>query len=161
LAALVKTVSGVSVTNGVLTVQSVYGSADDPELTALEVVPAAPAGPPTVSSTSPASGATGVSVTAPIKATFSRAMDPTTITSASFSLAPSGGSAIGAVVSYDSTTNTATLTPSAALAVGTTYTATITTAVKASDGAALASPFTWSFTTVAAPTVTSTSPANG
>ena len=38
-AALVRTVSGVTVSNGVLSIQSVYGSADDPELAAIEVVP--------------------------------------------------------------------------------------------------------------------------
>jgi hypothetical protein len=40
-AALVKTVSGVSVTDGHVDLQAIYGSADDPELTAIEVVPAA------------------------------------------------------------------------------------------------------------------------
>jgi hypothetical protein len=38
--ALVRTVRGVSVTDGTLNVQSVYGSIDDPELAAIEVVPA-------------------------------------------------------------------------------------------------------------------------
>jgi hypothetical protein len=39
-AALVRTVQGVSITDGTLNVQSVYGSVDDPELAAIEVVPA-------------------------------------------------------------------------------------------------------------------------
>ena len=38
-AALVKTIPGVTVTDGVLNIQSVYGSADDPEIAAIEVVP--------------------------------------------------------------------------------------------------------------------------
>jgi hypothetical protein len=44
-AALVETVSGVSVTGGRLDLQALYGSADDPELTAIEVVPVEPPPP--------------------------------------------------------------------------------------------------------------------
>ena len=39
-AAVVRTVTGVQVTNGSLSVKSVYGSVDDPEIAAIEVVPA-------------------------------------------------------------------------------------------------------------------------
>ena len=42
--ALVKTITGVTVTDGVLNIQSVYGAADDPEIAAIEVVPST--GPP-------------------------------------------------------------------------------------------------------------------
>src|SRR5205085_11015849 len=38
-AALVKTITGVQVTDGKLDVKSVYGSADDPEIAAIEVIP--------------------------------------------------------------------------------------------------------------------------
>jgi hypothetical protein len=37
-AALVKTISGVQVSDGVLNIQAIYGSADDPEIAAIEVV---------------------------------------------------------------------------------------------------------------------------
>src|SRR5207302_8153181 len=59
--------------------------------------------------------------------------------------------------------NTATLTPSAPLAPGTTYTAKLDTTVRGGNGAALASAFTWNFTTTASvtPSVASTSPASG
>src|SRR5207237_139895 len=102
--------------------------------------------------------ATGVAVTIAPTATFSRAMDASTITSSSFTLSgPSGAGA--ATVGYSGTT--ATLTPTAPLANNTTYTASLSTAVKASDGVALASSYSWSFTTVnAAPTVTANTPAN-
>src|SRR5207302_6750538 len=53
--ALVRTVSSVQVTDGVLNIQSVYGSADDPEVAAIEVVPSTSSGP-TVTSTTPAAG---------------------------------------------------------------------------------------------------------
>src|SRR5207253_1341650 len=114
---------------------------------------------PTVTARTPAAGATGVAITAAPTATFSRAMDASTITSTSFTLTPAGGSPVAATVGYSGTT--ATLTPNAALANNTTYTATLSTAVKASDGVALASSYSWSFTTVnAAPTVTANTPAN-
>jgi hypothetical protein len=162
--ALDKTVSGVPVTNGTLTIKSVYGSVDDPEVTAIEVVPSTSSGPPTVTSTVPVSGATSVPVTTAVSASFSQPMDATTITTSSFTLTgPSG--AVPATVAYSSTSNTATLTPSASLAASTTYTANLATTIKSSTGTALASPVSWSFTTAAAdttpPTVSITAPAAG
>src|SRR5207249_100493 len=107
----------------------------------------------------PANNATGVAITAAPTATFSRAMDASTITNASFTLTPSGGSPVSATVGYSGTT--ATLTPNAALANNTTYTATLTTAVKASDSVALASAYTWSFPTFTSPpSATANTPAN-
>jgi hypothetical protein len=73
-------------------------------------------------------------------------MDASTVTASSFTLAQ-GGSPVAASVTYNSSTNTATLTPSSQLSVGTTYTATLASSIKAADGVALASPVSWSFTT--------------
>ena len=151
-AALAKTVSNVQAPDGFLRIKAIYGSADDPEIAAIEVVPtgaSGPPGPPTVVSTSPASGATGVSTNAPVSATFSRAMDATTINGSSFSLKKADGTSVAATVSYDSNSQTATLTPSSALASSTSYTATVTTAAKANDGTAMTNPVSWSFTTAA------------
>jgi hypothetical protein len=39
-AALVKVIRGVNVQDGAVRLQSIYGPADDPELAAIEVVPA-------------------------------------------------------------------------------------------------------------------------
>src|SRR5438128_1346411 len=87
-------------------------------------------------------------------------MDASTITSSSFTLTPSGGSAVAATVGYSGTT--ATLTPSAPLAAATLYTASLATTIKAADGVALATVVSWQFTTVnAAPTVTAKTPADG
>jgi hypothetical protein len=118
---------------------------------------------PTVTSTAPVSGATGVATSVAPTATFSTAMNASTITAASFTLTPSGGSAVAATVAYNSGTLTATLTPSAALTASTTYTAKLDTTVKSSSNVALASNYTWTFTTAAAggPTVTSVTPPNG
>ena len=82
--------------------------------------------------------------------TFSTAMSAATITTSTFSLSPSGGSPVAALVSYNSSTNVATLTPSASLANNTTYTATVvggSSGVKSSSGIAMTSSVAWSFTT--------------
>ena len=113
---------------------------------------------PTVTSESPASGAANVAVSTTVTATFNEVVQASTI---SLTLKNSSGSSVAGSVSYNSSTNTATLTPSAALAYNTTYTATVSGAQN-NSGVAMSSPFTWSFTTDAAPpTVTSESPASG
>jgi O-glycosyl hydrolase len=114
---------------------------------------------PTVSSTTPANGATGVSATAPsITATFSQAMNSSTLTTSTFTLTGGGGAVTGTVTYANSV---ATFTPSATLAYNTQYTATITTGAQSSTGAALAANYTWTFTTAASvPTVTAVTPAS-
>src|SRR5205807_2016485 len=57
--------------------------------------------PPTVSSTVPASGATAVAINRTINATFSEAMDPLTINTASLRVTGPGGTAITGPVGYD------------------------------------------------------------
>ena len=97
--------------------------------------------PPTVFSTNPADTATNVAVNTTITATFSEAMDSSTINTSTFTL--SGG--VTGTVTYSGTT--ATFTPSSNLAYNTTYTATVTTGVRDTSGNAMASNYTWSFTT--------------
>ncbi len=101
--------------------------------------------PPSALSTTPASGATAVPVNSLISATFSGAMDPTTINSSTFTVDSASG-----IVFYDATTNTATFAPSPPLAPATAYTATISTAVKDATGNALAAPASWTFATAPA-----------
>ncbi|HNU86090.1 MAG TPA: Ig-like domain-containing protein, partial [Syntrophales bacterium] len=59
-----------------------------------------------------------------------------------------GGVPVAGAVSYNGGTLTATFTPLSNLAYGTTYTATLTSAVQDSEGVALASSSAWTFTTV-------------
>ena len=114
--------------------------------------------PPTVTSTSPASNATGVGLTAPVSATFSEAMNAATITASSMTLTAAGSSTpVAATVAYSSTTLTATLTPGAALAPLVQYTARVrggTSGVADLAGNRLATDRTWTFTTAAAPSGT-------
>src|SRR5439155_7066151 len=110
--------------------------------------------PPTVTSVTPASGATGVTTVSPVTATFSEPMNASTITTTTFVLRDPGNNTVASSVSYNAGTNTATLSPAVALAASTTYTATITggaSGVKDLAGNALASNFVWSFTTGAGP----------
>ena len=118
---------------------------------------------PTVTAVTPANASTGVAITSAVTATFSEALNASTLTGSTFTLTPQGGTAIAATVAYSSSGNVATLTPNAPLAYNTTYTATITTGVTSSLGAALAANYTWSFTTATAPppTVTAVTPTNG
>jgi ice-binding like protein/Big-like domain-containing protein len=102
---------------------------------------------PTVSSTTPADSATSVSLSAAANATFSEAMDPSTISTATFRLTGPGTTPVAGKASYDVASRIATFTPTIALAVGTTFTATITTGAKDLAGNALASNFVWSFVT--------------
>ena len=119
---------------------------------------------PQVVSTIPAQGATGVALGATISATFNKAMKPGTISAATFMVTGPGGAVISGDVSYTTTGSVATFTPTATLAYGTLYTATITTGAADLAGTGLASNYVWGFTTLAAPvppTVISTVPANG
>ena len=120
---------------------------------------AASAVAPTVTATAPINLATNVPINVKPTATFSRAMDPTTMSTTTFTLAQNATNVVG-VVSLDALTNIATFTPAAPLLANTVYTATISTAAKDLGGTALAANYSWSFTTAAAPTITSTTPFN-
>ena len=102
-----------------------------------------PPPPPLVISVSPAAGAAGVCPNTVISATFSEAMDPATINTTTFSVAPG----ITGTVTLDGTGQIATFTPPGNLALNTTYTARITTGVQDLFGNSLASDLVWSFTT--------------
>jgi hypothetical protein len=112
---------------------------------------------PTVTSVSPANGATGVSTTGSVTVTFSEAVDPTTVTTSTIQLTNGSGQAVAATVSYSSSTDTATLTPSSTLANGTTYSlvvhgGTSGSVIKDLSGNPLAANYTETFTTAAATT---------
>ena len=114
--------------------------------------------PPTVTSVSPAAGATNVAANSAVKATFSEAMNTATVTTATFTLVAQGTTTpVAATVAYDATSFTATLTPSAALQLGTMYTATVKSGangVKDASNNALAADKVWTFTTSTAATTT-------
>lgn len=102
---------------------------------------------PTVTSTNPVDADPNVALSAAANATFSEAMDPSTITPTTFVVTGPGATPVTGKVSYDTTTHIATFTPASALAAGTIFDATITTDAKDLAGNALANNFGWSFTT--------------
>ncbi len=115
-----------------------------------------PAGPdtntPTVQSVSPGISSSGADPKGAISATFSEPMDPTTINSSTFFLLDPSSAVVPVTVTYNTDTNTATLTPSSPLLNATTYSAVLkggSTDPRVKDLAenALASNFQWTFTT--------------
>ncbi|HEY3183008.1 MAG TPA: Ig-like domain-containing protein [Gaiellaceae bacterium] len=124
--------------------------------------------PPTVLTRVPAPGSTGVPVGTTVSATFSRDLNAATITGSRFTLV--NGAGVPATVSYDAATRTATLTPTAPLVGGKTYTARLAASIEAADGITLGDDVTWSFTAACpcmllppglAPVATGLSTANG
>jgi hypothetical protein len=110
---------------------------------------------PVISSVSPADQTQNIALNTNVEATFSKDMDPSTLTTSTFTLTKQGSSTpVAGKVSYSSTTKKATLDPSSDLASNATYTATIrggTSGAKDSAGNALAQDYSWTFRTVSAP----------
>jgi len=107
---------------------------------------------PTVTSRTPAPGATGVAVGTSVLATFSEPMAAGTVTGTTVDLRGPSGTAVAATVSYDGATRTVTLDPTAALATNTVYTARVrggSGGVTDTAGNPLAGDVTWTFTTAA------------
>lgn len=130
----------------------------------------------TVPATTVPGPTTGVPANTAVTANFTEDMAPASISATSFTLACAAPCAApDGTVTYVVGNRTAVFTPEAALAAGTTYTATVTTAATDLAGNALggnqaplpaASNYVWSFTTAAAVppariSVASTNPADG
>lgn len=119
--------------------------------------------PPQVTSTVPANLATDVALNSTIVATFNEAMNPLSITAASFVVSKDGVAVPGSVLPVGLT---GVFTPTALMTANSTYKATISTDAKDLAGNNLAANYDWTFTTGAlvdttAPTVILTSPLNG
>ena len=114
---------------------------------------------PTLTPLSPLDGATGVARDAIVSATFSEAVDPSTVSPSTVQLAGAGGVAVPAALGYSAANRTVTLTPSSRLAFNATYTVT----VKGGPGGVadvlgnpMAADRLWRFTTVPPPPVPNT-----
>jgi hypothetical protein len=121
--------------------------------------------PATLTSETPLNGAVGMCPNAVVTATFSVPMNSTSINGTTFTLAGPDSTPVTGVVTYDATSDTATFAPSSPLTLSTPYTATITTGATDQYGIALASNFSWTFTTGSnpclPPTVISVTPPSG
>lgn len=101
---------------------------------------------PTVTSTNPIAGGTGVAI---ITASFSEAMNGASLSISTFAVTGPGASSVSGTVSYDAATSIARFTPTTALTAGTVYTGAITTGVTDLAGNPMAANHVWSFTTSA------------
>lgn len=108
--------------------------------------PTSPLTPPTVVSVLPVGGTTPCPTTL-VSATFSKVMNPGTINTSTFTVAPG----VSGTITPDATNTIFTFTPSGPLTVGTQYTATITSGAHDQFGVALAADFVWTFTPMACP----------
>ncbi|HKD11339.1 MAG TPA: Ig-like domain-containing protein, partial [Thermoanaerobaculia bacterium] len=101
---------------------------------------------PTIVSVTPAADATGIPTGIVVRVVFSEAIDPATVTAASFTLTPDAGGA--SVAASQSVTGVeADLLPTSALAAQTLYRIDVTTAVADLAGNPLAAAFRSRFTT--------------
>lgn len=123
---------------------------------------------PAVATVAPPSGAAGVCPNTVVTATFAKAMNPATIKASTFVLTGPNAAIVPGQVTYNATSNTAIFTPTGALGLNTSYTATLTTGVLDVFGNHLLHDFAWSFTTgvivctgTGAPTVVSFIPGDG
>lgn len=98
-----------------------------------------------VANVNPADGVTGVPVNSVVTWTFNEAIDPTTATTANFTLA--AGAAVSGTVTIDGTNKVVTFTPDAALTAATVYTATAKATVAAPQGHTLTTDHVTTFTT--------------
>jgi hypothetical protein len=130
-----------------------------PTITGIDVVP------PTVISKAPSAGSANVAIGSVITATFSEAVNASTVTGSTFQLRNAGGTLIPTSIVYDAATRRATMTPASPLAYSTTYNVTVvggSSGVRDLVGNAMSANELWSFTTeapdVTAPTITQVTP---
>lgn len=103
---------------------------------------------PTVTNVAPLASATDVATDTLVQAILSESLNAQTVNVSSVTLKNSLTQAnVAATVAYDSGLNKVTLTPSSPLENATQYTATLTTAITDASGNALASNYSWNFTT--------------
>ncbi|MDD1755403.1 MAG: fibronectin type III domain-containing protein, partial [Methanomassiliicoccales archaeon] len=134
-----KTVTSTS--DGSLSFELAYGSSDVLEV---KLASTQDTVPPTVTSCSPASGATGVSTGAQITLGFSEGMDKSSV-EAAFSLT-AGTTPVSGTFSWGSASSV-TFTPSSQLAYSTSFAIKLTTSAKDLAGNALSTLFSSQFTT--------------
>ncbi|GEM_PF-646523 len=105
--------------------------------------------PPVVTSRTPGSGAYNIEINTAISATFSKGIDPATLTASSFTVS----NGVTGTIVYNSGTRIVTLTPDSDLDYSTSYIVTLTTAVTDTFGISLAAEVVWSFSTRPDPSI--------
>ena len=121
-------------------------------------------GTPTVMSVAPPNGATGVGINGIVVVTFSKAINPISVTGSTIQIKDGSQAVVPSSISFDSTNTVVTITPQSPLAANAQMTVTIN-GITDATGSAIA-PLTTQFTTgavpdTAAPAVLGISPASG
>lgn len=116
--------------------------------------------PPSIVSTNPVDGATGVPINVNIRITFSVPMDKLSVQTA-LNVTPN----FQYIINWDGASKVVTMTPSPPLQLGTKYTINVSASAKSQAGINLPNQYSFSFTTDTGggptpPTVTSVEPAN-
>jgi hypothetical protein len=107
--------------------------------------------PPAVATTSPAVGASDIALDDQVVVSFSRDLDPDTVTTDNMFIMPaSGGGHRDATISYDTTSRTVTLVPATPLSPSVTYRVTVKRDVRSPHGVPMDADFVFDFTTAAA-----------
>jgi hypothetical protein len=101
---------------------------------------------PVVVAREPVDGAVNVPIRTTVTASFSRGLEKISVTTATF-LLDNGEATISGDVALNEMTNTATFTPHEPLALNQQYTATLTSAIRDTDGSPLAGDVVWHFQT--------------
>jgi hypothetical protein len=102
--------------------------------------------PPTIIAVAPAADSMGVDTATTVSATFSEALNASTLNASTVRLHDSAGALVPAGVAYAAAARTAILTPARSLSAGARYTASVS-GVADTAGNALAQARSWSFTT--------------
>ncbi|RPJ57054.1 MAG: hypothetical protein EHM23_21755, partial [Acidobacteria bacterium] len=105
--------------------------------------------PLAIASVTPASGATGVPVSTPVRVTFTKPVRPASVTSSSFKLTTPSGNPVAGSLAMLVGNQAATFTPQANLAPGVSYRISLSTAVLDLYGNPLPAAFSSTFTTAA------------
>jgi hypothetical protein len=107
---------------------------------------------PTVQSVAPTDASTGVLPGKIVTATFDQSMSAASITGSTFTVKDDSNNAVAGSVSYNASTKTASFVPTEGYSTNKHYTVTLkggSSGIKNSADIALASDYTWSFTTAA------------
>jgi Bacterial Ig-like domain len=101
---------------------------------------------PDVAATRPLNDAIDVPPGQQLDVTFNEAMDPATLTPATFTVTQ-GAAVVDGLVSYDAASETATFTPALPLGASLPYDAVVDVGARSVAGQSLVAPLSWSFTT--------------
>ena len=82
-----------------------------------------------------------------VAVSWDRDVNPSTLTTNTFSLATAAGTSVSGTVAYDAAARTATFAPAADLMTDTLYIATLKTGIASTDGYTTTGDFAWAFTT--------------